>query len=316
MTILGDAKERMVAACVAGAAAVCRRISRGRWEFGSASGRVAGSAAVEDGWFLLRVPLNGEWDGTEDWSLLCRNASLGGMCKFVRDPFGLRRELRADLPLDSEDALESLPRRLRETLEEFESALGTNRGFPETTLSNDPPHPSTAFGVADLLQETGWTFVERSPVQFAVDLEVPGNFIQALVEDQGGCGITARVEAAKYDSLTPSQRSALAFFLLTTGGAVRMSRSAIVESETSIVARLEVNLNAPGPADLDHALSALSVASDLCVREARCLERGQLAEIYCRARCGPCVGAMQYPFNNPNYKGDGYGNNEPIGTHA
>jgi hypothetical protein len=317
MTILSDEMDERIYASLAQSVPCCRRARRNRWEFGLAGADgVAGSAAMEDGWLLLRFPLHAEWDGVDDWSLLIRNAALEGLCKFVRDPFRFRRELHADLPLDSEEALELLPGRMRKTLEGFQSLLGRSRRRPKAVAADSTSAPAGRFSLAGLLQETGWPFIERSTVQFAVDLEVPGRFVQALVEDHGGGGVTVRVEAAKYDSLAPSQRSALAFFLLAAGGMVRMARSSLLESGASVVARLEVSLSAPGPTDLDHALSAVSVASDLCVREAGCLGREQVAEIYGTARCGLCIKGTKHPFNKHNHEGDGYGNHESTGIDA
>lgn len=134
--------------------------------------------------------------------------------------------------------------------------------------------------VAGALKETGWPFVERSPRTYVVDLEVRDSFAQAIVENQTGRDIVAGVDAAKYESLSDGQRQALGVFLLTACGVFRMARASVLETETSASVRFEVRLTDPKPAELGHALAALSVAMDLCGRETRCFEDRQIAETY------------------------------------
>lgn len=291
MTIPILERDRLVTGWLAQAVPDCRQIGCGRWELGMKNdGGIAAVASIEDDWLLLRMPLQNARAGADEWRLLSRNATLEGLCKFVQDRGRCSPRLHADLPLDSEDRFSTLPRRILEALKGFEFALGGQRSSPEAV---DPgsaprsggmlPEPGHAAGLASLIKDAGWPFVERSPVKFAVDLEVRGSFAQAAIEDQDGRGILAYMEAAKFDSLSDGQRAALGLFLLTACGVVRMARASIVESEASTVARFEVRFADPSPAELGHALAALSVAANLCGREAQCFEDKQVAEIYLMA---------------------------------
>jgi hypothetical protein len=218
---------------------------------------------------------------------LKRNGDLAGLCKFVQDSSRRFPELRADLPLDCGDNFETLPQRILETLRDFRAAsetwtgaMGTSEGGIAQGAGTAIHTPEDSTALARTLKETGWPFVERSPQMHVVDLEARDFFAQATIESQNGRDIVAGTEAAQYESLSDGQRKALGIFLLAACGVLRMARASVLETEASTRVRFEVRLTDLNPAELGHALAALSVATDLCAREARCFEDRQTAEIY------------------------------------
>ena len=285
------------------AAAGARKIGHGHWALTLKHEGIAASAVIEeDTWLALRLPLVDARAGTDSWSLLKRNADLAGLCKFALDPGHGTRQLRAEMPLDPESKFVTLPRRISETLECFAGALKDRQGpaegrdkdsAPESEKEQEACEPEERIKLADLLNEAGWQFVERSPLKAAVDLEVRAGFAQAVIESQNGRGILASVETAKFDTLSGKQRLALGNFLLAVCGAIRMVRASFVEAETSALARFEVRLTAPKPFELGHALTALSVAMNFCGREAQCFANEQVAEVYLAANKQACIQKVQ-----------------------
>jgi hypothetical protein len=244
---------------------------------------IPASASIENGWLALCLPLK----DADPWDLLKRNGDLPGLCKFARNIDRPFPQLRADLPLDCGENPGTLPRRILETLEGFRFALKERR-HPAATrdaeaaaaAGSDSPAPEDSTDLAGILKQTGWPFVKRSDLKYAVDLEVRDTFVQATVESRSGLGIVACTEAARFESLPAIQRSALGIYLLAACGALRMARVSAAEAEGSVSVSFEVRLIDPEPAELSHALAALSVAAGLCSREAQCFENQETAEIY------------------------------------
>jgi len=296
MTIPIVERDKMISGWLAQSASGARQSGCGRWELTlNNRGRAGAFASVEDDWLVFVLPLTGAIIPADEWSLLCRNADLAGLCKFVHSPGHSPRQLRADLPMDSQDRFARLPRRIKETLEDLEAAWEGLRDAPKSAApaaERRPrkihPGPEDAVNLADHLNGMDWPFVERAPSKYAVDLEVQGSFAQAIVEHQNDL-VVSYMEAARFASLSAMQRAALGSFLLEVSGAVRMARASVVEAETAAVVRFEVRVAAPSPAELGHALAALSVAANLYGREAQCFENRQVAEIYRVANGHACV---------------------------
>lgn len=261
---------------------------KGRWDFALVNGTsAAGHAALQGGWLSLVVPLQEGTDPASDWSLLRANGTLPGLCKFALDDGQRCRHLRVDLPLDWEFEPIFLPRRLREACAGFQAVLDRLHGSRESGELKDTGNPCDLEGtdLPHLLDEAGWPGAQRSASKFTVDLEVRGGFSQAVVEVQECRGVVAYSDIAKWESPGCEQREAAGILLLSASKFIRMARATVVESGNESAARFEVRLEAPAAStELSHALSALSVAANLCRSEAQSFEDERIAKVYLAVR--------------------------------
>ena len=194
------------------------------------------------------------------WDLLVRNAALPALVKFVFLTQG-GLQLRAELPL-SEDA--GPAERIRETCEGLVSALS----LPENSAQSSAPEPSLEkIDLKGLCREAGWPFIERGPDKLLVELEMPNHFWQAAIIPAGR-GIHLSCELTALDSLAEESRGAIATFLLSASGALRLARAAVGTNGT----RLEVAFSTlPTSHEISSALESLSVGCSLCGEETKML---------------------------------------------
>jgi hypothetical protein len=135
-----------------------------------------------------------------------------------------------------------------------------------------------------LSAEAGWPSVERSGDAIAVELGAGRGFIRAEVVRRPE-SVTARVRLASLEDYTELERAAVALLLLQVAGMVRLVRSSIWMADRGPEARLEVFLEPePQASDLDHALSALSVAAALSSAEVGFLRADRAARMYLATR--------------------------------
>jgi len=230
-------------------------------------------AELGDGWLTLIAPWPEQLTPDRAWPLVCRNARLAGQAKYalLED----RLECRAEIPLV---AGADWAGRLRQSYAGFVQAFAVADGAP--AAPGEPGAAAEPAQLADLLEQAGWPALLRDPQRAAVELETgSGLYHQALVEQTpGGWRLTA--DLVSWREAAEESRRALAVLMLRACGAVRLIRAAARE-EFPLRAWLEVCYpSAPRPAELHHALAALSVACRLCAQEAAALEDPALAQAY------------------------------------
>jgi hypothetical protein len=170
---------------------------------------------------------------------------------------------------------------------EHVQARTTTRKAPESDATDAAPEVTRAGGVENAgamthgvilgrCRDSGWTVGEREPGRLVVDLDVPGAFEQAFVETRSDLSVVVSVpvlETAAPDAESRPLvcRQAFGLLLLRVTGLMRMARVAL-DKRDEASARFEVVFEIePSAAELAHAFSALSVASQVAGREAAML---------------------------------------------
>jgi hypothetical protein len=259
---------------------------RGGWRFALANGRpFAMSARLGADWLVLQGAALERPAPADLWPLLRSGGRLAGPGKLAIA--GGRLQLAAELPVAEEIDLGT---RVAEACADFRRAAAILEGHDGGDEGDGPgaPDPATEAAPASepsplprLLAEAGWSASERAAGRWAVDLDMPGSFHQALVAAGGGGSVllTADLAAA---AMGPAGRRALALLLLEANGCVRLARAAATGAES---ARFEVRFaSAPLPAELDRALASLSIACRHFAREARALASEEIALTYLALR--------------------------------
>jgi hypothetical protein len=256
--------------------------ARDRWVFALSNGiDLHVSARLEDDWLLLESaplprptqPIGEPLGERTPWEVLRWHAGLSSGVKFATAPTATALSLRAELPLIEDCDVRT---RIREACAALKMAGARRAGRDETTAAPVVAASADAGAAADVFQlcrETTWNVIEREPGTAMVDLEVPGAFQQAAVRACAGGGVvvSAALATERDDPLSPARRHALGLLLLRTGGVVRMARAA-TDMDDGTGARFEVVFaGRPHPAELAHAIAALSVAWRLAGAEANVL---------------------------------------------
>jgi hypothetical protein len=98
-------------------------------------------------------------------------------------------------------------------------------------------------------------------------------------------GLELSVELVRANAAAEMSRQALAVFLLTVSGALRMARGYAMAADGQESYGFQVCLPAaPAAEEIDHALAALSIAYRMCAREADVLLNDAAARCYLAAR--------------------------------
>jgi hypothetical protein len=246
------------------------------------------TARVEDGWLLVRVAAPPAAERRPAWDLLRLNATAGRSARLALDPHDRCVVVLADVPLDDDvdlagrfaDASGGMRALMHVVGGDFDGAACSSEG-----ASGVEPADDIAPGaLSAVLQGSAWSFVERSSHRLAVDLDIPGRFSQAVVEARGGrCLASVRLQSSV--ALSARSREALGLMLLTLTGTLKMVKASVDGSNGAEVPALAIDL--PGlltPAELHHALAALSVACHEIGAETRVLNSEEIAEAYLAAR--------------------------------
>lgn len=265
-----------------------KRIGSGRWgrwdlRLGNGSPRQA-TACAQPGW--LTVAAGPAGPNADPWTMLHANAGAGAGVKLVFETDGgnfaspPEPAVRGELAIDLDEPCDLEPR-IGELLAGVTEVLAPRRRRRTARRGADTPDLSQA---DRLCTEAGWPFTDRAEGRIAVALEVPRRPFTAVIEHRENHGLVASVTLAWGEGPPESSHgAALAILLLRATGSVRLARAAAVaEAEGRFAARLEAVLPAGAAGrDLHHALSALSVACQLCGPEAELLhENAEIAETY------------------------------------
>jgi len=264
-----------------------------QWQCAGANGiRMPISATFADGFLRLMTGPVATLDVPEAIDRAIKaNANLDGGVKFAIDAE------RSGLSVCADIAVLDAPRlraRLGWALAGFDRAAGIlDFGVAPPVADESVVPAASASGVVQLLQQISWDHSESQPEEWSVALDA-GSAPPAKVRiDQGQ--IVAGVELARVRNSPATSHRALALFLLTACGGLRLVRAFTSELEAQTAFRLEVAMPpSPAPEEADHALAALSVAWQMCAREAAVLLDETAARLYL-ATCVPSF--THQPFN-------------------
>ena len=228
-----------------------------------------------------------------------KNTRIRGAAKFALMPGDQRLHIRAELPLADEIDLPAGIVEVCASLADANSLLGRTRPqkHPVTAESSE----GLAQNVADICRESGWDFQERSSTELSIDLEIPADFSQALLEPTDSGHVRLSAEVVDQESTSDVCCEALAVILARACGAFRMMRAVLKADPERLSARLElVWVSLPTPYAVSEALAALSVAIRLCGAEARALARDEVVARAYLAR--PETGLVPHRGRTENHR--------------
>jgi hypothetical protein len=271
VSLRSGAREKRIHALLEETAKEVRLVEPRRWRLMLATNGKSrtGEARLVDDWLLLDAPLkrNGR---INKWNLLERNGSLAGLGKFGLLAGEKRPRLLAEIPVDAAGDLAAV---LRPTLRGLAEGVGGGKGS------------MTAEELAGLCSEAGWPTDEKRDGRLVAQLPVAAGIFRAELATGEGGEARARAPLGECASPSPLYRHALARFLLEACGAVRHARAAIDDEGGKYSIFFEVRLfGDPDAGRLHHALSSLTVACDLCGREAGLLQDRAVAQRYLESR--------------------------------
>ncbi len=216
--------------------------------------------------------------GLED--ALLGNGTLAGGVKLAFDYSSGRLRLQTDIAVLDEKQLAD---RLWWAINGFHDgcrllqapASGFDHSVSETTESGD--------ALGELLRETSWASAERAPNDYSIELDhdIPA---RARIR-MSKTGVVSSLELVRAKVMAETNRQALAVFLLSATGALRLVRAYAEESDAGWCFGMQVGLP-PSPAveEIDHALAALTAAHRMCARETSVLLDDSAARRYLAAR--------------------------------
>jgi hypothetical protein len=235
---------------------------------------------------------------------LLENGTLAGGVKFALDAQSRVLHLRTDIVLVDETQLLD---RMQWALDGFhhgyrwlkssdfyagDGASAAPVSMPDVVAASTPAlldgpalPEETGASLGERLRETSWACTERSPGDFSAELAADSAPPARIRMSERG--LVFSVELARFAAAEASRR-ALAVFLLTASGALRMVRAHAAEADEQWSFGLQVFLPpAPAAEEIDHALAALSIAYRTCAREANVLLDEAAARCYLTARDVP-----------------------------
>lgn len=245
-------------------------------------GSHTGVARYSSDWFALDVALPGNSGRLPSnrrlWSLLEKNRTLAG-AKFLIPAGPLTLVARAEFPLADIGSgdIDELRSRTASACTAIATAIATAMGA--TSLPAEPVLSSGDRGLdesgawlQERLAETGWQCRAGTGNRLLIDLEVPGSFHQAVI-DQRPDAICMFVDALEVEMPTDAAcRRALAIFLLRCAGASRMVSAVMASHDDG--PRFQILLSPVAqPPLLSHALSSMNVACRLGAGEADLLSQ-------------------------------------------
>jgi hypothetical protein len=244
----------------------------GQWEMPLQSGHSA-RLYIEDAWLTLNAWISSAERPQDLWNYLVTN-NFAGNIRFALGPTDTSLLLCADLHLDEQPTPPVQVTRLVAGFNQALADIGRRSDMPR--VAELPPAHATDIG--RLLSETGWDFKQGDGRVVSVALE--GGF-RARFEPLGDA-TRVSVELTSLEKKTCSvTRDAIAVLLLTVSGMTRLVRPCIEEQTEHISVALQTVCDGDADAaNWNHALSALSVACELCKNEIEALSEEHIAAQY------------------------------------
>ena len=137
--------------------------------------------------------------------------------------------------------------------------------------------------LAERIRESGWAYTERGPGEYSAPLDAasaPPAIIRA-----GSDSVVFAVELVRLRGAARVSHQALATFLLTICGSLRLVRACAWKKDEHTLFALQVSLPAiPAADEIGHSLAVLSLAYRICAHEAAFLLDEDAACCYLAAR--------------------------------
>jgi hypothetical protein len=247
------------------------------------SGNTRVRATVNGKWVELCAPVaRGRIHGLAisrcAWDLAGVNGALSGAAKIGMRGSGGCAEIFREIWIDSEGMEEGLAGLVREGVADVEEAQRRVRGGGEIVECAEETG-NEGDNLAEMIRLAGWACNQRAEGRVAVQLEVAGIFVQAMV--RGGERIWAVVEvpgdSAGGDTGGTASREAMGVVLLCVSGRVRWVRGGVRGGKVVLE-------GCCGSAEVGHLLSALSVAAGMSVREVGALGDEETAKRFLAMR--------------------------------
>jgi hypothetical protein len=234
-----------------------------------------GTARLDNQWLEFTVPARRR-NRRPDTHLLEKNNSLAGNAKHILIDGG-NIQLRADVPLHSthRSASDQLANSIRTAMAGLADAAGVARYMAPTVCDRSTAErPESGVDLGSLFADLDWRTSAPAPRELTAELKVTnGKFYQAtVVHDESKREATVDLLSTG-DLENAVSRLALGVLLLSTGTVVRLARPVARVRGNAHGLGFAVELSpSPTAEELDHALSALSVACDTCGRELEALK--------------------------------------------
>ena len=273
----------------------------GRWSLSlGRRPRLSATAQLRGQWLTFRAaPKRAAMpDGLnpEDLLELLRyNGALAGGAKFSLAGPPADISVSADIPLEpGEDAnLDRLISRAIAGLKQAATLLGLNNRAAESRSRDQAGRSGGKDGHGDqgqsfdlkaAFEQVGWPVSQRSGGQLVLQLDVPGEFCQALVETGSDNAVRLVTLLGDLAEAGGHGQWAQAAFLLEAAHWVRSARPVVVSRDTKAVCQWQCLIDAPAAWHLERALGALSVACRVSVREWQALADESIARKYLAMR--------------------------------
>ena len=247
-----------------------------------------GTAKVDQGFLHLDVDLRkteigGSITAESIWDLLHLNAKTEYGVKFVLGGRPASVRLRADIPLA--DGPDLCSAKIREATLGMHRALRLFQGAADSTRLDSPNPARSEVDLPALLGEVGFSFSQRAN-GLVVRLGVPGEFFEATIGECKLRGTVASVELQACNGWPNECRTALGLMLLSATAHLRMvCASAGLIDDHQTAARFEVIFQGLlSAANLNHGLSALSVACRRWGKEVKAIRDVKISRTYLRTR--------------------------------
>ena len=259
-------------------------------------------ARVQGQWLTLDANPDDNGKKADPWQILLEARGLGNEAQAFMDPRTGELGIRAEILLQEEV---DLSERVGVACSALVQAVA-HLVKPGAPPGEPPPISPGSMGarLGSILSGDGWVWEERDDGSLSVALNEPegGRCRLTLGSNEG---LLLRTELTKGPSGSTQQRRAMATFLLTGTGLVRLVQGyANPDGEEDRVGLGIVLHSDPSPPELTHGLSALSLATHHLRHTAGALLEPAVAERYLQIRVSETKTTGAKSSGGPKGKGE------------
>ena len=255
---------------------------RWRWQCVVRNGvRLPISASLEEGFLRLACrPKTIHRTACTLERAMLGNRTLAGGVKLALSSAGHGLFMTTDIAVLEQKQLHD---RFRRALDGFHDGYRLLRSSSTQSVRPAAEIDTVDSSLADLLRQVSWATTEHSPGSFSAALDASSAPPARIT--MSGSGVVLGVELVRANMAEESTRQALAVFLLTASGLLRLARAFAEEENAQTSYGFQVCLTAtPALEEIDHGLAALSIAYRTCAREANALLSDAVARCYMATR--------------------------------